>query len=107
MAAALSSVVGVAEVVVHVDWVRTCDDAASGFLPRFASVAVLAWAPIGAVLGFAVAALLVVAVTLVSAYAEAVVLCFCVAAVVVVDLEPALFSAEAAVALVFVVVDSE
>lgn len=46
-----------------------------------------------------------VVVTLVSAYAEAVVLCFCVAVVVVVDLEPALFSAEAAVALVFVVVD--
>lgn len=104
----MSSVVGVAEVVVHVDWVRTCDDAASGFLPRFASVAVLAWALIGAVLGFAGAASLVVVVTLVSAYAEVVVLCFCVAVVVVVvDLEPALFSAEAAAMLVFAVVDSE
>lgn len=104
----MSSVAGVAEVVVHVDWVRTCDDAASGFLPRFASVAVLAWALIGAVLGFAGAASLVVVVTLVSAYAEVVVLCFCVAVVVVVvDLEPALFSAEAAAMLVFAVVDSE
>ena len=104
----MSSVVGVAEVVVHVDWVRTCDDAASGFLPRFASVAVLAWALIGAVLGFAGAASLVVVVTLVSAYAEVVILCFCVAVVVVVvDLEPALFSAEAAAMLVFAVVDSE
>lgn len=104
----MSSVVGVAEVVVNVDWVRTCDDAASGFLPRFASVAVLAWALIGAVLGFAGAASLVVVVTLVSAYAEVVVLCFCVAVVVVVvDLVPALFSAEAAAMLVFAVVDSE